>query len=143
VRRGALVVLFSVVAGVALAVACASEKAGALEKFGSECDRASECAPGLVCVQRVCTDDLSRLDGGGIPMFDSGSEAVVMDGDEAGEVDPDAPPPPDTGTPDTGLPDTRPPPDTAMVDTKPPPDTAPPPDTEPPPDTAIEDTASD
>ena len=133
VRRSALV-LSSVVAGLALAAACASQKEGAA---GAPCDRASECAPGLVCIDRVCSGDLNKLDGGNVPVFDMGSEAVAADGDEAGEVDPDAPPPPDTGTPiDTGTP----------PDTKPPPDTAPPPDTFMPdtfmPDTAVEDTAS-
>lgn len=123
---------FGALATTAIALACVSPSEGAK---GAACDRASDCAGGLFCVARVCTDDLSKIDGGNVPSFDTGSEATGEGGDGG-----DAPPPIDTGTPvDTGKPpiDTGTPPDTA-----PPPDTSPPPDTAPPPDTFVEDTAT-
>lgn len=121
-----------------LSTACATSREG---NRGTLCDRSSECAPGLFCVERICTDDLSKLDGGGVPSFDSGMEPVdAADATDAPPADgaevepPDTTPPPDTGMPP---PDTTPPPDT-----KPPPDTAPPPDTSVA-DTAVADTATD
>ena len=116
----------------ALALACVSPGEGAK---GTACDRASDCAGGLFCVERTCTDDLSKLDGGNVPVFDMGSEAAEAGeaGDADGAVDTGKPvdtgtPPADTGTPpvDTGTPpvDTGTPP----VDTGTPPvDTGTPP----------------
>jgi hypothetical protein len=82
---------------------------------GGECFLATDCAPGLVCIEqanktRVCSDDLSRV--AGRPPPEGG--AAEADGGEGG-VEPDGSDTPDTSTPvpDTGIPDTNtPPPDT-------------------------------
>ena len=107
----------------ALALACTSPNQAAK---GGACDRASDCVGGLFCVDRTCTDDLSKLDGGNLPVLDSGRVDGAGDATDGG----DAPPPMDTGLPpaDTG----KPPVDTGT----------PPPDTSTPPDTFVEDTAT-
>lgn len=82
---------------------------------GGECFVATDCAPGLICIEqadktRVCSDDLSRVAGRAPPEAgpeeqDGGdAEGGVPDG-SAGDV---TQPPPDTGLPDTN----QPPPDT-------------------------------
>jgi hypothetical protein len=121
--------------GAALVSACVSDKIG---NKGASCERASECAGGLICAENVCTDDLSKLDGGTAANFnDTGS--MMVDAPAEGAADgppPDAPmtdtgtPPEDTGSPpvDTGTPppvDTGTMPEdtgTAPVDTGTPPD---------------------
>lgn len=127
--------------------ACVSEKDGVK---GAPCDRASDCANGLFCVQGACNDDLSKVDGGRVPdLLDAGAEippAVDAPADAPpGDAPPtDTAPPPDAPPTDTTPPptDTRPPPDTTPppTDTTPPPtDTTPPADTTPPPtDTAAD-----
>lgn len=49
-----------------------------LGKSGDPCVRAADCAPGLVCVQGLCSDDLSDLGG------DSGGPEPVAQGGTAG-----------------------------------------------------------
>lgn len=79
--------------------ACApqSSRVGA----GGECFLATDCAPGLICIEqadktRLCSDDLSRVAGG--PAHDVRAEA---DGGSDEEETPDAgPQPPDSSTPD-------------------------------------------
>jgi len=77
---------------------------------GGECFLATDCAPGLVCLEqanktRICSDDLSRV--AGRPPPEGG-----MEEQEAGEggppPDPDAQSPADSssGNPDTGPRDT-------------------------------------
>jgi len=55
---------------------------------GDECLRSTECAAGLVCIEGVCSDDLSSI-------ADPGEVPVLMT-DEAGMV---LEPEPDAGTP--------------------------------------------
>ena len=81
---------------------------------GGECFLATDCAPGLICIEqadktRICSDDLSRVAGrpppeGGADETDGGGEGGVPEG-SVGDV---VTPPPDTGLPDTN----QPPPDT-------------------------------
>lgn len=94
---------------------------------GGECFLATDCAPGLVCVEqssgaRVCSDDLSRV-AGEPPEEEQGEDAAA---DGAANPDTSTPdtggPQPDTGgpQPDTGgpQPDTGgPPPDDSGTDT--------------------------
>lgn len=110
--------LTSVLGALVFASACTS-KASAVGA-GGECFLATDCAPGLVCIEqanktRICSDDLSRVAGRTPP-----DGAVAADaGDEAGE-----------GGVDGALPDVvvLPPPDANVPDTTPPPpDTGPPP----------------
>lgn len=80
---------------------------------GGECFLASDCLPGLVCVEqanqsRICTDDLSRVAGEAPP------EAGAMDADpdagEGGDATDDVQTVeagPDTNVPDTNVPDTN------------------------------------
>jgi hypothetical protein len=111
--------------GVLVLDACAS-RAGAVGS-GGECYLASDCAPGLVCVEqsnhtRICSDDVSRIAGqappdGGGPAMDGG-DASARDGsrpDGAQEPPDSGGPQPDTGgpEPDTGGP---PPPDAEATD---------------------------
>jgi hypothetical protein len=68
---------------------------------GGECFLATDCQPGLVCIEqanrsRICTDDLSRV--GGRPPAEAGGED--MDAEADGQVQEEAGA--DTGTPDTG-----------------------------------------
>ena len=71
--------------------ACSKENA-AIDK-GGECFFASDCAPGLICVEqrgkgvRICTDDLSEVAGDPPEMGEEGDASD--EGGEAGE--PDAP----------------------------------------------------
>jgi hypothetical protein len=109
VRQKLLRKLFAVAIAVlpltaAFIVACASDTAG---NKGAACDRASDCVGGLICAANVCTDDLSKLDGGTAANFNDTGMAMPADaGDEGGEAAPpmDGMPPVDTGTPpeDTG-----------------------------------------
>lgn len=80
---------------------------------GGECFLASDCAPGLVCVEqpnkaRVCSDDLTRVAGRTPP-----DGAAEEQGEGGADAQTDGPPVPprDSGTPDTGpKPDSGPPP---------------------------------
>lgn len=46
--------------------ACSVEEGGA----GQDCLRSAECAPGLVCIEGICSDDLSSIaDPGEVPML--------------------------------------------------------------------------
>jgi hypothetical protein len=94
---------------VVLASACNS-KSGAMNA-GDECFLATDCAPGLICIEqanktRICSDDLSRV--AGRPPPEGGAEEGDAAIDEGGLSD--APltdrtePPPDTGLPDTNVP---------------------------------------
>ncbi len=92
-----------------LASACASTSSAVGP--GGECFLATDCAPGLICIEqpnktRICSDDLSRVAGrpppeGGAEEGDAG-EGGVPEGSTNDVVTP----PPDTGTPDTNQPDT-------------------------------------
>jgi hypothetical protein len=54
---------------------------------GGACFRANECAPGLVCIERVCTSDVSSV----AFAVEAGSEAALpvnpLDGGAAGSAD--------------------------------------------------------
>jgi hypothetical protein len=89
--------LVPVVACCAALVACAL--AGDAQR-GAACDRASDCAGGLFCVNGTCSDDLSKLDAGRIPNFqpDAPPDDVAEE-----EATPD-----DTTAPETSPPDVAP-----------------------------------
>jgi hypothetical protein len=53
---------------------------------GGSCSRTTQCAPGLACVEGMCSDDLDGL-GGTVPSLDA---AVAVP--EAGATDAGAPP---------------------------------------------------
>ncbi len=102
-----------------LAVIAACNTSTGLQPKGAECFLASDCQPGLVCVevnkQRVCTDDISGV--AGRPPPEGGAPMEAGEGGEAGEsdgpiVEPDANPN-DTSIPDTFKPDTAPPVDSS------------------------------
>lgn len=69
-------------------LACSKDNA-AIDR-GGECFFASECAPGLICVEqrdkgiRICTDDLSEVAGDPPGM---GEEDASDEGGEGGEAD--------------------------------------------------------
>ncbi|MGZ3474085.1 MAG: hypothetical protein ACXWUG_06930 [Polyangiales bacterium] len=116
VRRKAFAFLFAALPlGVALFTACVSDKIG---NKGAACDRASDCAGGLICAENLCTDDLSKLDGGTASNFNDTGTMASADAPSDGMGDapppPDGTPPPDTGTAptDTGTP----PDDTSTTD---------------------------
>jgi hypothetical protein len=79
---------------------------------GGECFLATDCAPGLVCLEqpnktRICSDDLSRV--AGRPPPEGGNEEEGEGGMEGGRTDGPITPadsssgnPQDTGTRDTG-----------------------------------------
>ena len=107
-------VLLGIVAGTwGILAACSKENAAI--GAGGECFFASDCAPGLICVEqrdkgiRICTDDLR-----GVVGEPPGMEEEEDAGDEAGEGGQETDGPvviPDTGTdqnvaPDTSTPDT-------------------------------------
>ena len=82
---------------------------------GGECFLATDCAPGLICIEqpdktRTCSDDLSRV--AGRPPAEGGAEEQDGGDGEGGvpeaSTDDVTQPPPDTGVPDTN----QPPPDT-------------------------------
>jgi len=52
---------------------------------GADCFRATECAPGLVCIDHKCTNDISSIDIG----FDGGTGAGGMGGGGGDEGGPD------------------------------------------------------
>lgn len=99
---------------------------------GSPCVRAVQCMPGLACVNGMCSNDLSLLEGGTVPVADAG---MMLDAGAPMDAGPgvDGGPRPDGGPRDGGPPrvDGGPPP----VDGGPPPvDAGPPPvDAGPPP----------
>lgn len=126
---------------VAAGSACTSMSGAAGE--GEECFVATDCAPGLVCVEqasgaRICTGDLSRVGGrprqraDHDPEGDGGAEDEASDGaappaspgvdaggadagprDAGGAVDAGGA---DAGPPDAGPPDAGPPPEDAGAD---------------------------
>ena len=112
VSRALAVALTSALAVLVVGSACTAKvtQVGA----GGECFLASDCAPGLICIEqankpRICSDDLSRV--AGRPPAEPGADEDGGDGEggvpdgSAGDV---TQPPPDTGVPDTN----QPPPDT-------------------------------
>jgi hypothetical protein len=89
--------------GLTAAAACSARPS--LVGPGGECFLASDCVPGLICIEqrggtRVCTDDLSRVAGEPPPREDAGDP-------EAGDAAVDADGPDDAGLePETGDQDT-------------------------------------
>ena len=88
------------VATLLLASACASK--ANLVSAGGECFLATDCAPGLVCVEqqnknRVCSDDLTRVAGRTPPEAGAGEAGDAQT--DGAIVQPDGTPPADTGTP--------------------------------------------
>jgi hypothetical protein len=66
--------------------ACSVEEAGA----GQGCLRSAECAPGLVCIEGVCSDDLSSIaDPGEVPTLTPEEQDTELEPD-VGEVTVDA-----------------------------------------------------
>jgi hypothetical protein len=113
-RVGVRVVVFGGLATIgAVLVAGACKSTQNAVGPGGECFLATDCAPGLICIEqsngaRICSDDLSEV--AGRPPPEAGPPG---DGsDEGGEGGP--------------LPDGEPPPTDAGQDTKPPADTGPP-----------------
>ncbi len=109
-------------AGLLAASACTSKQSPVGP--GGECFLATDCAPGLVCVEqrnqtRICTDDLSSVAGrpppeaGPMDAGDGGEGGEGVDG-ESPDVGP-PPPPPDGSVPDvvSTPPDSGPPPEDA------------------------------
>ena len=124
---------FALPSAALLALACSSP--AALVGAGGQCEQATDCQEGLVCIPqsngtRICSNDLQAIQNTEI---DSGTDATMAIPDSTTPL-PDgtsqdvAPPPTDVGPPPQ---DTSPPPD----DTGPPPqDSGPPPqDSGPPP----------
>lgn len=119
-----LVVLGPIAAFALLPAACSSN--GEQASAGGECFLATDCAPGLICVEqrdgtRRCSDDLTSVVG------KPPGEAGAAENDAAGEggdaVAPndagggnDSATQPDTSQPDTSVPDTSVP-DTSTPDT--------------------------
>lgn len=101
-------VLAPLLAGAALVFACATD--ASLVGPGGECFLASDCQPGLVCIEqrdkrRVCTDDLTGVEGRPPQQGEAGEAGEPAEGGADGPV------PPvdggqDTGTQDTGAQDT-------------------------------------
>jgi hypothetical protein len=56
---------------------------------GAACFRATECSAGLVCIDRVCTNDLSSVDKRPQPANDAGKPDGENGSLDAGEVDVD------------------------------------------------------
>lgn len=107
--RNLAVGLTAALGALVVAAACAPESSRVGP--GGECFLATDCEPGLVCIEqanktRICSDDLSRV---------SGQPPAGGDGDDDGDAASEGggPPSPD-GAPveDTGAPDTAAPPDT-------------------------------
>jgi hypothetical protein len=78
---------------------------------GGECFLATDCAPGLICVEqpdktRSCSDDLSRVAGRSPPEAGAGEGDAANDGSLDGALSDGTTPRPDSGLPDTGTPDT-------------------------------------
>jgi len=100
---GALALVFS-------PAACGSSSAGGVGP-GGECSLATDCIPGLVCVEqqngaRLCSDDLTRVAGEAPPDGAPAARDAAMSDAPA-----DAPPMGrDTGVPDTGRDTGGPPP---------------------------------
>lgn len=100
-RVATLALLAGAVAACCLSPAACSPTASEVGPGGT-CFLTSDCAPGLVCVEqqnksRICTDDLTRVVGGGPPEAGMGEA-----GDGPNEAT-DAPViPQETGSPDTG-----------------------------------------
>lgn len=99
--------------------ACAPESArvGA----GGECFIATDCAPGLVCIEqpnktRICTDDLSRVTGRAPSGGNDGGDEPDDDGGDSGDRTDSAPPPPPPPPPADGGADVTVPPDTGTPD---------------------------
>ncbi len=118
-RAAAFLALAGLVVVVGLVGACNAESVAVGP--GGECFLATDCAPGLVCVEqanktRVCTDDLTRA--AGRPPAEA-EEAGAPDAESAdssvdGSPPPPPPPPADSGTKDAGR-------DSGTVDAEPPP----------------------
>jgi hypothetical protein len=114
-RAAAIAVPLALTLGpVAFAIASCNASTNLVNK-GGECFLASDCAPGLVCVeinkQRVCSDDLTGVAGRPPPEGGAPREAG-----EGGDADPDAPQPVEDSGTDTNKPDNFIP-DTSVVDT--------------------------
>src|SRR3954462_7992724 len=92
--RSAVFALPALVLASLIGISCATDKDGAR---GATCDRAGDCADGLFCVQGICGDDLTKVDGGSVSsLLDPAGEAAAIDAAGDGPVDttpaPDAPP---------------------------------------------------
>ena len=105
-RKVVAVLIAALPLTVTLVIACVSDQAG--NKGAKTCDRASECAAGLIGAANVYRPFLSKLDGGTAANFNDTGTMPMVDGAADGPA-PDAPPgdgppPGDTGTPpvDTG-----------------------------------------
>ncbi|MDF2693014.1 MAG: hypothetical protein K0S65_1397 [Labilithrix sp.] len=102
--------------GVVVFVSACGSKSSAMGA-GDECFLATDCAPGLICIEqanktRICSDDLSRVAGRPPPEGGAEGDAANEEGGTDGSVA-DRTAPPDTGVPDTNTPppDTGAPPD--------------------------------
>ncbi|AKV01798.1 hypothetical protein AKJ09_08461 [Labilithrix luteola] len=111
-----LVVLGPVAAFALFPAACSSNSEQAA---GGECFLATDCAPGLICIEqrdgtRRCSDDLTSVVGkppgeAGAAATDGGDGEAAAPGDASGGDDAATKPDtskPDTSTPDTSVPDT-------------------------------------
>lgn len=102
-----------------LAVGSACTATATQVEEGGECFVATDCMPGLVCIEqanktRICSDDLARVAGEPPPAAGTVKEPDAGDGGDAGEVF------------DASLEDVMP--DTGARDASPPPDAGAPPD---------------
>jgi len=106
-RAAAIAIPLALALGPLVLVIASCNSSTNLVDKGGECFLASDCAPGLVCVevnrQRVCTDDITGVAGRSPP-----EGGMPREGGEGGDADPDAPVqetgPTDTGVSDTGKP---------------------------------------
>ncbi|MBX3213245.1 MAG: hypothetical protein KF850_14515 [Labilithrix sp.] len=109
--RNLAVGLTAALGALVVAAACAPESSRVGP--GDECFLATDCEPGLVCIEqanktRICSDDLSRVSGEPPAEGDGEGGAGGDAADDGGEQ-----PTPEGGPiPDTGAPDTTAPPDT-------------------------------
>jgi hypothetical protein len=89
-----------------LVLASACESSAGSVGPGGECSLATDCTPGLICIEqengaRICSDDLTRV--AGDPPSNGGGNDASADADDASISD--ATPPRDSGA-DTSRPDT-------------------------------------
>jgi hypothetical protein len=116
---------FAVCLGVGALASASCSSGGGLVGPGGECFLATDCAPGLVCVEqpnktRVCSDDLRRV-AGRTPPEGGADEDGGPEADATSDASDQPPPTEDAGVRDSGVPDTgvR---DTGVEDTGAPPD---------------------
>lgn len=111
VSRSLAIGLAAAFAGVLAVAACGSRSNDVGP--GGECSLASDCAPGLVCVEqasnaRICSDDLSRVAGRNPPEAGPAeTDAATTDGEvvvDASRPDTSMPPRDSGDVPDTSAP---------------------------------------